>query len=35
MAKDIKPVSKKERIVVLDVLRWFALIGILFANKTY
>lgn len=32
MTSDIKPVSKKERIVVLDVLRGFALIGILFAN---
>ena len=32
MPKDFKPISKKERIVVLDVLRGFALIGILFAN---
>ena len=32
MADNYKPVSKSERLVVLDVLRGFALVGILFAN---
>ena len=32
MTENYKPVSKKERLVVLDVLRGFALIGIAFAN---
>jgi uncharacterized protein len=32
MAANYRPVTKKERIVVLDVLRGFALMGILFAN---
>jgi uncharacterized protein len=32
MADTFKPVNKKERLVILDVLRGFALSGILFAN---
>ena len=32
MTDNYKPVAKKERLVVLDVLRGFALIGIVFAN---
>jgi len=32
MADTYKPTQKKERLVVLDVLRGFALVGILFAN---
>ncbi len=32
MATTIKPTSTKERLVILDVLRGFALMGILFAN---
>lgn len=32
MADTFKPINKKERLVILDVLRGFALVGILFAN---
>jgi len=32
MADTYKPIEKKERLIVLDVLRGFALMGILFAN---
>ena len=32
MADTFKPINKKERLVILDVLRGFALMGILFAN---
>ena len=32
MSENLKPTGKKDRIVVLDVLRGFALVGILFAN---
>lgn len=32
MSENYKPIDKKERLVILDVLRGFALVGILFAN---
>ncbi len=32
MSENYKPIDKKERLVVLDVLRGFALVGILYAN---
>ncbi len=32
MAENYKPTAKKERLVILDVLRGFALVGILYAN---